>query len=91
MALLPNNKNIKAKDINIHEDHELSYSENKKSNNKNRKTLKVSEEAQNKIKIISYIKDIPMYEVINSALDSYVEKLTDREKSIYELQNKQDK
>lgn len=88
MALLPNNKNIKAKDINIKEDHELSYSENKK--NRNRKTLKVSEEVQNKIRIISYIKDIPMYEVVNLSLDSYVENLTDREKSIYKLQNKQD-
>lgn len=64
----------------------IENEETKVKNNK-RKTLKVSEEIQNKIKSLSYIKNIPMYEVIDIALDNYIERLNDKEKK-YEWSKK---
>lgn len=89
MALLPTNsekKNIGAEDISIKNDVDISLGE-KKYTAKERKPIQVDPPVLKTIRDISYVKDIPMYEIVKIAIDEYVETLNEEERMIYNRRN----
>lgn len=89
MALLPTNsekKNIGAEDISIKNDIDISLGE-KKYTSKERKPIQLDPPVLKTIRDISYVKDIPMYEIVKIAIESYVETLNEEERMIYNRRN----
>lgn len=91
MALLNNNhkekdkkKPIKANDIVIKDDVSIKYSEKSKYSAKERKPVQIDPPVLKMIGCIAYAKDIPMYEVVRLAVESYLKELPESERSIYE-------
>lgn len=86
MALLPSNKNNRKKlgaaDIKIENDLKIDLSE-RKYTAKDRKPVQVDPPVLKTIRDISYVKDIPMYEIVKLAINAYVDTLSDEEKMIY--------
>ncbi|UBM07024.1 DNA segregation protein PrgO [Enterococcus mundtii] len=85
MALLPTNKDKKkigAADISIKEDLSVELGEHKYTA-KERKPVQVDPPVLKTIRDISYVKDIPMYEIVKLAMDAYVATLNEEEKQIY--------
>jgi hypothetical protein len=85
MALLPTNKDKKkigAEDISIQDDINVNLGEHKYTS-KERKPVQVDPPVLKTIRDISYVKDIPMYEIVKLAMDAYVDTLTEEERLIY--------
>lgn len=85
MALLPTNKDKKqigTADISIKDDVQIELGE-KKYTAKERKPVQVDPPVLKTIRDISYVKDIPMYEVVELAIEAYVDTLSEEEKQIY--------
>lgn len=85
MALLPTNKDKKqigAADISIKDDVQIELGE-KKYTAKEQKPVQVDPPVLKTIRDISYVKDIPMYEVVELAIEAYVDTLSEEEKQIY--------
>ncbi|WP_010579578.1 DNA segregation protein PrgO [Liquorilactobacillus vini] len=79
---------IKADDIKITDDVQIDYGE-KKYNAKDRKPVQVDPPVLKMIGSLSYAKDIPMYKVVEIALEAYIETLPENERKLFELkQNK---
>ena len=97
MALINKNNNkskinrseeIRADDINIKDDVKIDYGE-KKYSAKERKPVQVDPPVLKMIGSLSYAKDMPMYKVVETALEAYIETLPENEKKLFELkQNK---
>jgi len=88
MALLPSNKELKrkqieAKDIKVDDDVEISYTD-KKFKAKDRVPVQLDPPVKETIGNIAYVKDIPMYKVVELAADAYLNTLTDTERNIYD-------
>lgn len=89
MALLPTNKDRKsigAEDISIKNDLDISLGE-KKYSAKERKPVQVDPPVLKTIRDISYVKDIPMYEIVKIAIDAYIDTLNEEELMIYKRRN----
>lgn len=89
MALLPTNKDRKsigAEDISIKNDLDISLGE-KKYSAKERKPVQVDPPVLKTIRDISYVKDIPMYEIVKIAMDAYIDTLNEEELMIYKRRN----
>lgn len=91
MALLNNNhkeknekKPIKASEIVIKDDVSIKYTEKPKYSAKERKPVQVDPPVLKMISCIAYAKDIPMYEVVRLAVESYLKELPESERLIYE-------
>ncbi|EJC3746109.1 type III secretion system protein PrgO [Enterococcus faecium] len=85
MALLPTNqekKQIGAADISIKDDIQIELGK-KKYTAKERKPVQIDPPVLKIIRDIAYVKDIPMYEVVELAIDAYVDTLSEEEKQIY--------
>lgn len=87
MALLKKDREhseiIKAKDISIDDDVNVTYDEAKKYKAKDRRPVQVDPPVLKMISRIAYAKDMPMYEVVRLAVEAYVKQLPDIEKTIY--------
>lgn len=88
MALLPSNNKtlIRASDININDDVKVSYNE-KVYQAKDRRPIQIDPPVLKMINNISYAKDIPMYKVVEKAVNSYLDNLSENEKKLYEIHN----
>lgn len=88
MALLPTNKEkkINASDIKIKDDVKISYDE-KVYQAKDRRPIQIDPPVLKMISNISYAKDIPMYKVVEKAIDSYLNNLSENERKLYEIRN----
>ena len=89
MALIPSRdelsrrKSLGANDINIKNDVDLKIGSSKYSA-KERKPIQVDPPTLETIKNISYAKDIPMYEVVQKAVEAYLATLSEDERKLYE-------
>lgn len=89
MALLPSKndrKKIGAEDITITDDVQVDLSE-KIYSAKDRKPIQLDPPVLKKIRDIAYVKDIPMYELVKIAIDSYIETLDEDEIFMYKKRN----
>ena len=89
MALLPSKndrKKIGAEDITITDDVQIDLTE-KTYSAKDRKPIQLDPPVLKKIRDIAYVKDIPMYELVKIAIDSYIETLDEDEIFMYKKRN----
>ncbi|EOW1949982.1 DNA segregation protein PrgO [Enterococcus hirae] len=68
--------------MSIKDDVQIELGE-KKYTAKERKPVQVDPPVLKTIRDISYVKDIPMYEVVELAIEAYVDTLSEEEKQIY--------
>lgn len=90
MALLNNPKNNKkpsAKDIKIDDDVKISYGD-KAYKARDRKPVQVDPPVLRMIRSISYAKDIPMYDVVKVAMQTYLNTLSENERLLYDRRNR---
>lgn len=90
MALLPTNKERKkigANDITINDDVTVDLSE-KVFTAKDRRPIQLDPPVLKKIRDISYVKDVPMYEIVKIAIEAYIETLDEDETLIFNRRNK---
>lgn len=90
MALLPTNKERKkigANDITINDDVIVDLSE-KVFTAKDRRPIQLDPPVLKKIRDISYVKDVPMYEIVKIAIEAYIETLDEDETLIFNRRNK---
>lgn len=92
MALLPSKKEIEkkkiqSKDIQIEDDVNITYGK-KIYKAKERLPVQLDPPVKETIESIAYAKDIPMYKVVELAVDSYLDKLTESERNIYDMRQK---
>jgi regulator of PEP synthase PpsR (kinase-PPPase family) len=89
MALLPTDKDRKklgAEDISIRDDINVELSK-KKYSAKDRKPVQVDPPVLKEIRDLSYAKDIPMYEIVELAMEALKEQLNEDERAIYNKRN----
>lgn len=75
---------IKANDIKIKNDVKIDYGE-KKYSAKERKPVQVDPPVLKMIGSLSYAKDMPMYKVVETALEAYIETLPENEKKLFDF------
>lgn len=80
---------IKANDINIKDDVQIDYGE-KKYSYKERKTVQVDPPVLKMIGSLSYAKDMPMYKVVETALEAYIDTLPENEKKLFDFKQKKE-
>lgn len=89
MALLPqadqlnNRKQLAAKDIKIKNDIKSNIGE-KKYLSKERKPIQVNPPTLEMIRNIAYAKDMKMYEVVQTAMEAYLNTLSKDERKLYD-------
>lgn len=89
MALLPTDKDkrkVGAEDISIKNDIAVDLGKNKFSA-KDRKPVQVDPPVLKDIRDLSYAKDIPMYEIVELAMEALKEQLDEDERAIYNKRN----
>lgn len=89
MALLPTDKDKKkvgAEDISIKNDVTVGFGKQKFSA-KDRKPVQVDPPVLKEIRDLSYAKDIPMYEIVELAMEALKAQLNEDERAIYNKRN----
>ncbi|GAW63334.1 hypothetical protein FC65_GL000414 [Ligilactobacillus acidipiscis DSM 15836] len=93
MALINNQKkinrkeDIQAADIKIKNDVKIDYGE-KKYSAKDRRPVQVDPPVLKMLGSLSYAKDMPMYKVVETAVDAYIKSLPENERALYEMKQK---
>lgn len=85
MALLPRNRSeIDAADISIKSDVKQTYVDKKKFTSKERKPIQLDPPVLKTISALAYVKGVPMYELVDIAVNAYIDKLNEQERALFD-------